>query len=119
MDRHDDQVRLELQQQYDTLTSHIAALDGDLGRALDAEQRQVLQERRDGAAQERRKVVARQTALEEGMDVESSGSSSRLPRRSERKKQAVDYDELVRLIYEIRSDVAVLKEQMLLSLIHI
>lgn len=113
MERHDDQVRLELQQQYDTLTSHIAALNVDLGRELDAEKRQVLQERRDEASQERRRVVARQTAIEAGIDVEDNRPVANSRRKPERKMQAVDYDELLKLIYEIRSDVAVLKEQML------
>lgn len=109
MQDYDNQVRLELRQRFDTLTAHIASLDVDIGREMDVERRQVLQERRDEQAKERRQVANRLTALEIGVDGDGQPRS----RKPERKQTAVEYDELIRLIYEIRSDVAVLKEQML------
>lgn len=44
------------------------------------------------------------------MDVEDSRPAN--SRRKPERKQAMEYDELIKLVYEIRSDVAVLKEQM-------
>ena len=54
--RHLKTKRGELQRHSDTLTKRIAALDTDIGRALDSMQRQVLEERRNDLATERDQV---------------------------------------------------------------
>ena len=45
IDDHVTRLRQELQSQYDQLTTRIAALRKDLGRALDSEQKVVLEQR--------------------------------------------------------------------------
>lgn len=57
MAAHDEQLAAENQQRYDTLTRRIAAVDVDLGRAKDAEERQILDERRRELAAERESVA--------------------------------------------------------------
>ncbi len=108
--RHDDQVYAELQAQYDSLTAHIAAVDRDLATELDAERRLVLTEKRSTLDGERRSVVDRMQVLSTSRDIVIDAKN--LPAASTvRGGRTVDYDELMRMIYEIRTDVAIMKRQ--------
>ena len=101
--RHDEQLRIELQGQYDTLTAHIAAIDRDLATALDAERRLILQEKRTELDGERQSVIDRMQVLPAGRDAIATAAIAA------RGNRIVEYDELMRMIYEIRSDVAIMK----------
>lgn len=106
--RHDDQVYAELQAQYDSLTAHIAAVDRDLTLELDTERRLVLSDKRTGLDGERRSVVDRMQTLSVSRDAIIEGKPTAAMARGGR---AVEYDELTRMIYEIRTDVAIMKRQ--------
>jgi len=54
----------EMDQEYQVLTRHLAALDKDLGQALDSEQRLVKQERRDEMAAQRDATAVAMAGLE-------------------------------------------------------
>lgn len=56
--------RIELQNQYDTLTRRIAAIDRDLGHETDGERRLALQERRAELANERSTVANRMQEMD-------------------------------------------------------
>lgn len=110
MDDYAEQLRAELQGQYDALTERIAALDRDLARCTESEQRLVLQSRRSDLAVERRGVARQLTALENGVEPPIKGVAKD-SRVKSRQAKRMDNDELTRLVYEIRSDVQILKEQ--------
>ena len=76
----------ELQRQYDTLTSRIAAVDTDLGRALDGEQRLVLDDRRTELAGRRSEVSARMAQIER--ELAEPAASERAAPASEQKAAA-------------------------------
>lgn len=103
---HRSQVVEELRRQYDALTKRIAALDADLGHTLDAEQHVVLDERRAAVAGEREQVAAEIERTESAMRRTSSADTE------SRKSRIVEYDEMTRLIYELRADVTILKVQL-------
>lgn len=108
--RHDDQVFAELQAQYNSLTAHIAAVDRDLETELDEERRLVLTQKRSTLDGERRSVVDRMQVLSVSRDIVIDAKN--LPAASTvRGGRTLDYDELMRMIYEIRSDVAIMKGQ--------
>lgn len=108
--RHDEQVYAELQARWDSLTAHIAAVDRDLATELDAERRLVLSDKRTQLDDERRSVVDRMQVLSVSRDIVIDANN--LPAASTvRGGRIVDYDELMRMIYEIRSDVAIMKRQ--------
>lgn len=62
--RHLRQQLTELQGKYETLSSRIAALDKDMGRTLDSEQKLALQERRQELFKERDQVVKEMAQIE-------------------------------------------------------
>lgn len=105
--RHDDQVRAELQARYDSLTAHIAAVDHDLAMELDAERRLVLADKRTELDDERQNVVDRMQTLPASRDIVEAKPTGAIARGG----RTVDYDELTRMIYEIRTDVAIMKRQ--------
>lgn len=108
--RHDDQVYAELQARWDSLTAHIAAVDRDLATELDTERKLTLTEKRTTLDDERRSVVDRMQILSTSRDIVIDAKN--LPAASTvRGGRTVDYDELMRMIYEIRSDVAIMKGQ--------
>lgn len=102
---HRVQIVEELKQNYAALTQRIAALDTDISHTLDTEHRLVLDERRAMVATER-DAVARQIAVIEKEQLQPTGASAPSKRRT------MEYDELTRLIYEVRSDVAVLAQRL-------
>lgn len=59
------QQKMELKAKYDTLSRRIAALDTDLGRALDSLSRQILEEQRKEFAAQREEIAAQMTRIEE------------------------------------------------------
>lgn len=63
--RHLRQQLTELQAKYETLSNRIAALEKDLGRTLDSEQKLVLQERRQDLITERDQVAQEMTQIEQ------------------------------------------------------
>lgn len=105
--RHDDQVRAELQARYDSLTAHIAAVDRDLTMELDAERRLVLADKRTELDNERQSVVDRMQTFPASRDFVEAKPIAAMARGG----RTVDYDELTRMIYEIRTDVAIMKRQ--------
>lgn len=108
--RHDDQVRSELQARYDSLTAHIAAVDRDLAMELDAERKLVLADKRTELDDERQSVVDRMHVLSTSRDtvIDPKHLTAASTVRGGR---TLDYDELMRMIYEIRTDVAIMKRQ--------
>jgi hypothetical protein len=104
--RHDFQVRAELEAQYESLTTHIAALDRDLATALDAERRLVLQEKRSELDDERRNIVGQLQQLSISRDVIIDTKPVAAIARG---GLVVEYDELTRMMYELRSEVAIMK----------
>jgi len=107
--QYDDQVRAELQAQCDALTKQIAALDKDISTEVDRERRLTLKDRRADLATERRQIVQQLEVREDnGSITTSAGAGGMIWNETQR----VDYNELTKSIYEIRSDVAVLKDQM-------
>lgn len=96
----------ELRRRYQVLTQRIGAIDEDIGRAQDAVREQVLREQRTDFAGERERVSARMTEIET-----SSPSSTRTTKRR-RTAAVMDNDDLARMVYEVRSDVAVLRREM-------
>ena len=113
VDDYADQLRTEFQGQYNALTDRIAALDKDIARCTESEQRLVLQSRRNDLVLERRGVTRQLTALENGLEASIEDSTGKTSRRRGRKVKRMDNDELTRLVYEIRSDVQILTEQFL------
>lgn len=108
--RHDDQVYAELQARWDSLTTHIAAVDRDLATELDTERKLTLTEKRTALEDERLSVVERMQILSTSRDIVIDAKN--LPAASTvRGGRTVDYDELMRMIYEIRTDVAIMKRQ--------
>lgn len=108
--RHDDQVFAELQAQYNSLTAHIAAVDRDLATELDAERRLVLTEKRSTLDGERRSVVSGCKFSRTDRDIVIDAKN--LPAASTvRGGRTVDYDELMRMIYEIRRCRAIVKRR--------
>ena len=108
--RHDDQVYAELQARWDSLTGHIAAVDRDLATELDAERKLTLTDKRSALEDERLSVVERMQILSTSRDIVIDAKN--LPAASTvRGGRIVDYDELMRMIYEIRTDVAIMKRQ--------
>lgn len=107
--RHDDQVRAELLTQYDALTAHIAAVDRDMLNALDGESKLVFSEKRQALDDERRRVVDRLQALSVSRDVVLDGRSGLAT--TVKGGRGVEYEELMRMLYEIKTDVAILKRQ--------
>lgn len=107
--RHDEQVYAELQAQYDSLTAHIGAVDRDLATELDAERKLVLSDKRTQLDTERRSVVDRMQTLlvsrDAIIDIRPTAANAA------RGGRIVEYDELTRMIYEIRTDVAIMKRQ--------
>lgn len=103
--RHEDQVRAELQAQYDSLTDHIAAINRDLANELDAERKLVLNDKWDQLDAERRTIVDRMQVLSVSRDVVPTAAIARGGR-------AVEYDELQRMMYELKTDVTILKNQL-------
>jgi hypothetical protein len=62
---HLAQQQSELQSLYETVSKRIAALDTDLGRALDSLSRQVLEEQRKEFVAQREEIVAQMARIEE------------------------------------------------------
>ena len=62
--RHLQQQLVELQARYEMLSRRMAALDRDIGRETDSERRFVLQERRQGLAQEREQATDEMALME-------------------------------------------------------
>ncbi len=107
--RHDDQVRAELLTQYDALTAHIAAVDRDMLNALDGESKLVFSEKRQALDDDRRHVVDRLQALSVSRDVVLDGRSGTAT--AVKGGRGVEYEELMRMLYEIKTDVAIMKRQ--------
>ena len=107
--RHDDQVRAELLTQYDALTAHIAAVDRDMLNALDGESKLVFSEKRQALDDDRRRVVDRLQALSVSRDVVLDGRSGSAT--AVKGGRGVEYEELMRMLYEIKTDVAIMKRQ--------
>lgn len=68
-----DRIRLEhemnrLQDAYDVLCKRIGAADKEIGRALDAVQRQIQEERRAEWLEERDRTLAQMRSIEESLD---------------------------------------------------
>jgi hypothetical protein len=101
--RHDDQVRQELDAQYQAITRHIQAVDTDLGRALDAEERLVLQERRADLTAERNRIAAEQARIETAAVQSAAGGTG--------KRSIVDDNDLWRTIGEMRGDMKALERR--------
>jgi len=80
--RHLRQQLTELQGRYETLSKRIAALDKDLGRALDSETKLVLQERRQELVEERDRSAADMARIEQqlaGMGAVAAGDTPPTP----------------------------------------
>ena len=107
--RHDDQVLAELQAQYDSLTAHITAIDRDLAMELDAQRRLVLTEKRSTLGVERQNVVDQRETLSASRStiIDTRPTAANATRGG----RIVEYDDLTRMIYEIRTDVAIMKRQ--------
>ena len=73
IDDHVTQLRQELQSQYDQLTTRIEALQKDLGRALDGEQKVVLEQRLQDLAAERERLVEQMAFLDQHADEIRAG----------------------------------------------
>lgn len=98
--RHAEQAHAELEAQYWSLTRHIQAVDIGLGRALDQEERLVLQERRADLVAKRDHISAELSGIETALGQSVSSGA---------KKHNVDDNELWRLIGEMRGDMKVLE----------
>lgn len=93
-----DLERSELQTEFDSLSAEIEATKRDLGREVNDENRLVLQTKHDDLYDRRRRVVDRILVL---------------PRSQNNKGgRTVEYDEITKMLYEIRADVAILKSQL-------
>lgn len=92
-----DLERSELQNEFDSLSAEIEATKRDLGREVSDENRMVLQTKHDDLYDQRRRVVDRILTL---------------PRKDTKGGRAVEYDEVTRMLYEIKADVAILKSQL-------
>lgn len=101
--RHADQVAQELEAKYQHLTKRIQALDTDLGRTLDAEERLVLQERRADLTVERDSIAAEQARIETAAVQSTVGGT--------RKRSIVDDNDLWRTIGEMRGDMKALERR--------
>ena len=66
---HLRQQLTELQTKYETLSNRVAALDKDLGRAVDSEQKLMLTERRQDLVTERSRVADEMIRIEEQLGV--------------------------------------------------
>ena len=107
--RLDDQVRAEQLTQHDALTAHIAAVDRDMLNALDGESKLVFSEKRQALDDDRRRVVDRLQALSVSRDVVLDGRSGSTT--TAKGGRGVEYEELMRMLYEIKTDVAIMKRQ--------
>lgn len=94
---HSEQKASEAQARYDTLTRRIQALDTDIDRAQDLVNRQTLRERRDELSQERELLVQ-----EMGGDLVTGHTDS---------KDDIMEREDLRMLYEVRSEVALLRRE--------
>lgn len=91
-----DLERAELQKEFDSLSAEIEATKRDLAREINDENRMVLQTKHDDLYDRRRRVVDRILAL---------------PRSQDKGGRTVEYDEITKMLYEIKTDVAIMKRQ--------
>lgn len=92
-----DLERAELQKEFNSLSAQIEATKRDLAREVNDETRMVLQTNHDDLYDRRRRIVERILSLPASQD--SKGG------------RIVEYDELTRMIYEIKTDVGIMKRQ--------
>lgn len=96
--RHDP-TRIELQAQFDDLSERISTTERTLALTADHQQQLSLATMRDDLYAERAALVNRIIALPLRRTASAANETD------------VEYDELTRMLYEIRSDVAILKRQ--------
>lgn len=92
-----DLERSELHKEFDSLSEQIASTERARAREVNSENLLVLQTKYDDLYDQRQRIVDR---------------ILKLPRETLTKGgRIVEYDELTRMIYEIRTDVAIMKRQ--------
>lgn len=101
--RHADQIYAEYQSQYQNLTNRIQALDTDLARTLDSEERLVLQERRADLITQRERIAAELSRIESAAVQSAAGGT--------RKRSTVDDNDLWKTIGEMRGDMKALERR--------
>ena len=92
-----DIERSELQKEFESLSAQIASTERAKAREVNSENLLVLQTKYDDLYDQRQRIIDRILKLPHGMQANGG--------------RIVDYDELTRMIYEIRTDVAIMKRQ--------
>lgn len=112
MQGHQAQIYRELSERYETLTKRLAAVNKDIGLATEELERQVLQERRQELLDEREHIHQQMTELEQNDSPRPHPPDRKATIPKTVRNMAVEYDELTRMLYEIRSDVVIIKESL-------